>query len=296
LQDQSPESTPSQPPEPLSYNRVAASNGSLWLRSAWQMFTKSIGVWLGIVGFMLFMMLIPGINYFFSMLMPLLLGGLMLGCSAVDKGQSIKFDHLFDGLKNDTRELLILSALYGLGTVLVNLIALYCMSLLGVDYQQLLIDIMPQAQDTQNNNAALEWAEKLNQDDRMLYVLLGMLILLALMIPLFMALWFAPALVVLKGQKATTAFRLSFNACKDNFIPFLVYGLFAFGYLMVAFIIATIVAVLVPVVGVVLWLVMIMSAFALSIISAYTGFRNVFNTGDNVSETPNPESESSMIA
>jgi uncharacterized membrane protein len=40
-----------------------------------------------------------------------------------------------------------------------------------------------------------------------------------------MAVWFAPALVVLRGIEPLDAMRLSFNGCLRNFVPFLVYGL-----------------------------------------------------------------------
>jgi uncharacterized membrane protein len=52
-------------------------------------------------------------------------------------------------------------------------------------------------------------------------VLVGALFL----IPLMMAYFFAPALVVLDGLPAPTAMRLSFSGCLKNIVPFLLYGL-----------------------------------------------------------------------
>ncbi len=40
-----------------------------------------------------------------------------------------------------------------------------------------------------------------------------------------MAIWFAPALVVLRGDEPFAAMKTSFNACLRNVVPFLVYGL-----------------------------------------------------------------------
>jgi len=54
--------------------------------------------------------------------------------------------------------------------------------------------------------------------------LLAMLVMLGLSIPVYMAIWFAPALVVLNNLKPVAALQASFFACLKNFIPFLVYG------------------------------------------------------------------------
>jgi uncharacterized membrane protein len=47
----------------------------------------------------------------------------------------------------------------------------------------------------------------------------------ALFVPLVMAFWFAPALVVLHDVPAFPAMRMSFLACLKNFLPFLLYGI-----------------------------------------------------------------------
>jgi len=48
-----------------------------------------------------------------------------------------------------------------------------------------------------------------------------------LTIPLLMALWFAPALVMLHGLGPLEAMKLSFVGCLRNMLPFLLYGLIA---------------------------------------------------------------------
>jgi len=55
--------------------------------------------------------------------------------------------------------------------------------------------------------------------------LIVILVVLALLIPIMMAYWFAPALVALNGMSALAAMKLSFVACLRNFVPFLIYGL-----------------------------------------------------------------------
>ena len=55
-------------------------------------------------------------------------------------------------------------------------------------------------------------------------ILVGILVMLALLVPLFAAYWFAPALVMMHGMAPMEAMKESFYACSRNFVPFLVYG------------------------------------------------------------------------
>jgi uncharacterized membrane protein len=57
---------------------------------------------------------------------------------------------------------------------------------------------------------------------------LGLLIALALFVPVNMALWFAPVLVMLQGQSAPRAIAESFRGCLKNLVPFLIYGIALF--------------------------------------------------------------------
>jgi uncharacterized membrane protein len=67
-----------------------------------------------------------------------------------------------------------------------------------------------------------------------LAILVGLLVFLLLYLPLVMAVWFAPALVVLRGVEPLQAMRLSFNGCLRNIVPFLLYGLVGIGLAIVA--------------------------------------------------------------
>ena len=90
---------------------------------------------------------------------------------------------------------------------------------------------------------------------------LGVLAALALLVPLLMAYWFAPALVVLRNMGAIEAMKTSFAASLKNIVPFLIYGAVMF----VLFVLATIPLML----G---FLVMLPLAF----ISYYTSYKDVF--------------------
>src|SRR5699024_8206828 len=60
-------------------------------------------------------------------------------------------------------------------------------------------------------------------------MLLGMalffLVMMALMLPLMMMIWFAPALIMLNGVAPTEALKMSFVGCLRNILPMLIYGL-----------------------------------------------------------------------
>ena len=64
--------------------------------------------------------------------------------------------------------------------------------------------------------------------------LLAWLIALALMVPVFMAVWFAPPLMVFNGLGTFDALKASFLGCLKNIVPFLIYGLILFGFAILA--------------------------------------------------------------
>ena len=94
-----------------------------------------------------------------------------------------------------------------------------------------------------------------------LFTMSRALVALALSIPIYMALWFAPALVVLRGFAPVAALKESFFGCLKNIIPFLIYGV----VMMVLGILASVPLAL----G---WLVLGPVAVA----SVYAGYRDIF--------------------
>jgi len=60
---------------------------------------------------------------------------------------------------------------------------------------------------------------------QMMSLLLVSLVILALMLPLFMALWFAPALIVFHEMAAWPSMKASFFGCLKNMLPFLLYSI-----------------------------------------------------------------------
>ncbi|MEM9057568.1 MAG: BPSS1780 family membrane protein, partial [Pseudomonadota bacterium] len=65
-------------------------------------------------------------------------------------------------------------------------------------------------------------------------ILLAVLVALALFVPLLMAFYFAPPLIALANLQAMDAIKLSFAGCLRNMLPFLLFGIVMFVFLMLA--------------------------------------------------------------
>ena len=93
--------------------------------------------------------------------------------------------------------------------------------------------------------------------------LVALLLILALMLPLIMAIWFAPPLVVFHELGAVESMKASFLGCLRNMLPFLLYGIVLF--------IASLIASIPFGLG---WLVLV----PVFVASIYTGYRDIYFT------------------
>ena len=284
--------------KPTIYLKLPANRGAYWIRDAYLRFRHSMGIWFAISAFLMVILSIPYINHLAAIAMPILLGGLMIGCSQSSSKEPIKFDHLFEGIKNDARELLVLSAIYAGLSVLIAIATYYFMLALGVDIKEMMAGIMPSQQTAMSEQETLDWINGLVEQNIFINILLAMLIWLALMIPLLMAFWFAPALVVLQKLNAVSALKISYSACKENFIPFLIYGLVALAYIFAFFIGCIILIAIIPPIGILAFIAGYLAIFAITLISIYSAYIEIFGEQDNenLSGDESNDSDSSMIA
>jgi uncharacterized membrane protein len=173
--------------------------------------------------------------------MPVFVGGMMLGCRALQGGGELEVGHLFAGFKEHTGNLIVLGALNILAGIVVIIPVLVIVGA-GTIFGVMRGDAA--------GVAAMGGS----------FMLAG-LVALALSIPIYMALWFAPALVVLRGLAPMAAVRESFLGCLKNMVPFLIYGI----VLLVPSIFATIPFLL----G---WLVLLPVVIA----SIYVAYRDIY--------------------
>jgi hypothetical protein len=192
--------------------------GYRWFREGITLFLRQPWPWLALVGvsFLLTLILstlpVLGLIAVFLML-PGLAAGFMLAAKAAASNQPVLFPHLIAGFRQAARPLISL----GGANFLVTLMGMLIISLGWSGELSKLLDLM---RSTTPDEAAIEQALR--------ELTLPSLLSLALMLPLAMANWFAPALIVFRDMAAGTAMQLSLVASLRNFWPFLVYGILLF--------------------------------------------------------------------
>lgn len=203
---------------------VDAGRALAWLQQGWTLFLRNPGIWV-VIGLVLLIIqavlaLIPVIGSIASCLLsPVFIGGLLLGCRALDNGGQLRFDHLFAGFSGSAGPLVTVGALFAGGMLAVGLVAF----LVGGGAA-----LGGFAMSRAHTGAGIATAFS--------GMLLAGLLSLALSVPLLMAYWFAPALVLFKGLPPMEAMKLSFSACLKNLMPFLIYGIVCFVLMVVAMI------------------------------------------------------------
>lgn len=198
---------------------LAAGRGWDWIRAAWTLFTRQPGVWIGLLVIMLVIYvvaaLVPVAGSTATIVFgPVFAAGFVIGARAQDQGGQLAIAHLFAGFRERFGPLVLVGVLYlvasaAIGVLVVLVVGAGLLTSLG----QGRIDSLPPG--------------------ALVTILLGMLIGASLMLPVLMAVWFAPALVVFHGRDAVQALKESFIGCLKNILPFFVYGLamFIFGIL-----------------------------------------------------------------
>ena len=196
---------------------LPAGQGWQWITCGFEHFRRAPGPWLGAVALFSVITgllgLIPVIGAIASgLLAPVLLGGLMLGAHRQRDGQPFRFAALFDGFSGSGSRLAAVGGFYLLGALVIAVVLGLVMGVLMAGA----IGTDPQAIEHQDPEALLQLLGPA--------MILLLLVIMAFTIPLLMAYWFAPALVVLDEQRALEAMKLSFRGCLRNVLPFLVYG------------------------------------------------------------------------
>lgn len=223
------QTAPSGAPLPVEPEAVPIGNALEWLAEGWNLFKQAPGPWIGTILVMMAINIalafLPLVGSLVSVLIgPVLLAGLMAGAHEQSAGGQFRLDHLFAGFSGPVAPLVGIGALYMVGYLLLG--ALIVLMLIG--------PIMGAA-------TLMEQPEIQANPDLMMQslgpgILLPFLVAMALAVPLVMAYWFAPALIMLNGLGTIAAMKLSFLGCMKNILPFLLYGFIAFLLMLVAMI------------------------------------------------------------
>ena len=227
---------------------VDAGRGWEWIAEGFALFKKQPGMWILIlivlVACSILISLVPMVGSLANLLlMQVFMGGVMLGCRALDNGESFDVGCVFAGFRQNTGDLVVLGLLALVGWIIAFIPAILIMG--GGAFMSMM-----------GGGGSLPNIGALG-----LTFMLALLAALALALPVYMALWFAPSLVVFNNLKPVEAMKASFLACLKNIVPFLLYGVILLALCVVAAIpLGLGFLVLGPVV----------------IASIYTGYRDIF--------------------
>lgn len=193
---------------------VPMGNGWTWMAHAWGLFRAAMGAWIGMVvvfAVIFFVLaLIPLVGPIASFVLgPVFTAGFVMAARSADEGGEVQFSQLFAGFKHRFGTLAAVGGLYLVGTIVIVFAA---SMLTGIGMFSVL-----------GGAATPEQAARLG-----LTLAIAVLLVVALMLPLVMAIWFAPPLVAFHDMGAWEAMKASFFGCLKNLLPFLLYGIVVF--------------------------------------------------------------------
>ncbi len=188
---------------------VGAGRGWDWIVEAFALFRLQPGMWILMVVILgvlfVLMSMIPVLGSLASaLLLPIFGAGLMLGCRALDREGTLEMSHLFAGFKEKTGNLVMIGVFNLVGW------AVMAIAVIAVVGGGVFMGAMR--------------GGSIGAGMSIVSVLIAGLLVAALSVPLYMATWFAPALVVLHDVAPVDALKASFFACLRNWIPFTVYS------------------------------------------------------------------------
>jgi hypothetical protein len=228
---------------------VEAGRGYAWITGGWEIVKGSVGSWILIcilyIVLAVALSLIPRVGQLaFSLIAPVLTGGLLIGCRDTREGRDFGVAHFFEGFKQPGG--LLVLGLVHLGWALVLGVVGLAFGVGGV------FNAQPQLAGAFGNPAYMKQLYGI-------FTFAGVSWLLG--IPITMATYYAPCLVALRGMSPIAALKNSFLGASKNVLPFIVYCVLTFFFSIAAAIPCGLgLLVLVPVL----------------IASVYAGYRDVF--------------------
>lgn len=204
----------------LTIRQVPVSSAWTWIVSGFQLFKANPAMWIILLVLYLAIMiplsLLPVIGSIVTTLLaPVFAAGMMWGCLALTRSQDLEINHLFEGFKKNTAQLIAVGGIY-----MVSLLVVAVFVVLALDKET--IELLVQGKDLSPEQAS--------------EMLLPILVALLFVMPIMMAYWYAPVLTGLHNLTAVDAMKLSFMACLKNMLPFLLYGIIFMVLLILAII------------------------------------------------------------
>ncbi|MGZ8215847.1 BPSS1780 family membrane protein [Methylomagnum sp.] len=200
----------------MDIRALSFGRGMGWLTEGFALFRRNPLIWivltLAYLALTTIISLIPLIGAVaLTLVQPILAAGFMAGCQDLADGEELRVEHLFEGFRRDTQPLLMVGLLTlaaGIGVTLISGAILLVFGGAGL--------LAGSMSDGGSLVGSLMTASGM---------LLATLVFFALILPVAMASWFAPALVWFDGLPALEAMKQSLVGCWRNMLPFTLYGL-----------------------------------------------------------------------
>lgn len=192
--------------------KLPARQGLQWVNEGWRLYRRNplilsaaFALLFGAVAVVSWIPVIGGVLS--ELISPLMVAGFMAAFRILDRKETLQWPHFLAGIQGPWLPLMVVGAVQMLGMLIITQIMLR----MGFDGQA----VMTAAQ--KSDAVALKAA--LNQS--MPAVITGAL----LIIPLIMATWFAPALILFGNARPGQALIISLRAVVKNILPIIVNGL-----------------------------------------------------------------------
>lgn len=244
----------------MEARKVEAANGWLWIKQGYALFRQSAVLWvvlvmIGMAGLVVLASVPVVGDPLATLLFPVLLGGLMMGCRAQESGEELELAHLFAGFRKNAQQLVALGG--------INLVSqLLILGVMGLTGGATLVSIMMSSQpetDPAAVTAAVAGAG------------VALLIGATLFCVLLLAMEFAPMLVIFGGLQPVAALKASLRACLRNVGALSIYG--------IAIILLGLVASMPMMLG---WLILL----PVMVTSMYASYRDLFPPVKEPEEAP----------
>ena len=244
---------------------VRGKQGLQWILSGFYFFRMSPFSWILLCFTYVLIGITLGLIPYFGglvgvLIAPVFVAGIMVGCRQLDLNGKLELEYLFYGFKKYTAPLITIGGIYLVGQVLITSFFM----LRGGDA------------------AADMWLHGKRFDETELpgvmnNLLSASLFSLLLAIPLMMAIWFAPMLIVFENMPPLIAIRKSFFACLKN--------LFALQIYIVVLLILGVLSAMSYGLGFIIW-------FPVAFASLYISYKDIFHYEQDKNNDSTPSDES----
>ena len=234
----------------MEARKVATNRGWQWVGEGFNLYKMNPGIWILMIliylAGLLVLSMIPVVGSpLASLLQPVLIAGLMLGCRDLLLGRKLTTAYLFAAFGEHAPQLVAIGGINFICQSVISWLAYNVASdqLKGILSGRVTVD------------SAVVFLQALN-DSR-----LSIAIAVVLFSVLWMALQFAPALVLFNRISAIQSLKASYHACMLNIVPLSLYGIVLVGLFFVS--------VFVPIVGPIL-------VFPLVYTTVYMAYTDIF--------------------